>query len=75
MRVQRACNLTVRLTWEVDPESSHPRETFGCVEDEAMVVTMAEYAADSAPDERRLVSVETSPSGGRYHPWTRVDLP
>ena len=74
MRRQTACNLTVRLTWEVAASDSHPRETYGCVQDIDMARTMAEYAATSAPGIRKLISVETSPSGGRYHPWTLVNL-
>lgn len=74
MRVQTACNLTVRLTWDVTAGSSHPRETFGCVQDEQMAITMAQYSASSAPDIRRLIGVETSPSAGRHHPWKSLDL-
>lgn len=74
MRVQTACNLTVRLTWDVADGHDHPRETFGCVQDEDMAITMAQYSAGSAPDFRRLVRVETSPSAGRYHPWAILDL-
>jgi len=75
MRVQTACNLTVRLTWEVAPGEDHPRETFGCVQDEDMAITMAEFSAKTAPQHRRrLISVETSPSGGRRHPWTRLEF-
>ena len=75
MRVQTACRLGVRLTWEVAAGHDHPRETFGCVQDEDMAITMATYSAASAPDVRRLIGVETSPSSGRHHPWTRLDLP
>ena len=74
MRVQTACNLTVRLTWDVAPGEDHPRETFGCVQDEDMAITMARFSAASEPLRRRLVSVETSPSGGRRHPWKPLDL-
>lgn len=75
MRRQTACRLTVRLTWDVVMDDSHPRETYGCVEDIDMARTMAEYAAKSAPiGIRRLTKVETSPSGGRFHPWTPLDL-
>lgn len=75
MRVQTACNLTVRLTWESVSGQPHPSHTYGCVQDRDMAITMAQYAAQSAPEERRLTRVETSPSGGRFHPWTILPLP
>lgn len=75
MRVQTACNLTVRLTWESANGDPHPAHTFGCVQDEAMALTMAEYASQSAPLARRLTGLDVSPSGGRYDPWKPLDLP
>ena len=75
MREQTACNLTVRLTWEVAPGEDHPRETFDCAQDADMAITLGQHVAASAPaDQRRLISVETSPSGGRRHPWTRLEF-
>lgn len=75
MREQTQCNLTVRLRWESLNDEPHPDQTNGCVQDEAMAITMAKYAMESAPDARRLVAVEVSPSGGRNHPWKPLDLP
>lgn len=73
MRVQTACNLTVRLTWDV-PAGQDDRETYDCAQDTDMAITLAQHAASAAAGRRQLLSVETSPSGGRHHPWQPLDL-
>ena len=73
MREQTACNLTVRLTWDV-PAEQDDRQTYDCAQDEDMAITMGRHLTASAPGRRRLLSVETSPSGGRRDPWKLLDL-
>lgn len=46
MRVQTACNLVVRLTWDVSEGHNHPRHTYVCVQDEPMAVMVAMRAGE-----------------------------
>ena len=74
LRTQTACNLTVRLRWDVDADQHHPRFTYTCAADAAMAAELAARAAVMAPRGIRCVGVDVSPSGGRSHPWEPLPL-
>lgn len=75
MRVQRECNLTVRLRWTVAPGNHHPEATFTCAEDVDMAAEIAlQTRLTGSAYTAALAGVDVSPDGGRYTPWKPVDL-
>lgn len=75
MRVQRECNLTVRLRWTVAAGNHHPEATFTCAEDVDMAAEIAlQTRLTGSAYTAVFAGVDVSPDGGRNIPWEPIDL-